>query len=161
MELWEVTNSAASVRKSSAQSSYKIPLTKSTTSLYSKILAEKISNVKADVQKMEEVREQLNEIRDLQEDLTGKVKVDEDSGNANREAGAFSQMVCVEKVKRYLPDGSILITTYEDGKITDQFRKKPHMVEVPDYSAPTKADGSPDTKLEPRRNLDLMELFMM
>ena len=161
MEIWEVTNSAAGVRKNSAQSSYKIPLTRGTTSLYSKILAEKISNVKVDVQKMEEVREQLDEIRDLQEEITGKAKVEEDSGNANREDNAFSHMVCVEKVKRYLPDGSILITTYEDGKITDQFRKKPHMLEVPDYSAPPKSDGSPDTKLEPRQNLDLMELLMM
>ena len=159
MELWEVTNSAAGTGKSSAQSPYKIPLNRATTSLYSKILAEKISNVKADVQQMEEVREQLNEIRDLQEELTSKAKVDEDSGNANRDY--FSQMVCVEKVKRFLPDGSILITTYEDGKITDQFKKKPHMVETLDYNAPPKADGSPDTKLEPSRNLDLEELLMM
>jgi hypothetical protein len=160
MELWEVTKSASAITRNSAQSSYKS--TGGIASEYSKILAEKLSNVKADIQKMETVQEQLDEIRDMHEELTGEVKVDEDSGNANRDDdGVSTQVVCVEKIKRFMPDGSILMMTYEDGRITEQVRKKPHMVSVPDYSAPPKVDGSPETKLEPRQNLDLMELLMM
>lgn len=159
MEIWEVTNPVAGIKKSSAQSSYKSK--GGIASEYSKILAEKISNIKTDVRQMETVREQLNEIRDMHEELTGEVKIDEDSGNANREDDSTVTITCVEKIKRFMPDGSIMITTYEDGKITEQFRKKPHMVSVADYSAPPKVDGSPETKLEARHSLDLMELLMI
>ena len=157
MEIWEVANPVAGSRKNSAQSSYKS--TSGVASEYSKILAEKLSNVKADIKKMEAVQEQLDDIRDLQEELTGKVKIDEDSGNANRKDGSVSTITTVEKVKRFLPDGSILITTYEDGKITERVKKKPHMIVAPDYTAPPKADGSVETTLKPTQNFFLE--FMM
>ena len=140
---------------------YKANSSKSVASEYSKILAEKISNVKADVQAMEAIQEQLNEIRDLQEELTGEVKLDEDSGNANRESGTVTNTVEIETVKRFMPDGSILVTTYENGKVTEQIRHKPHMTVVPDYTAPPKPDGSPSTELKPYQNLDLEMLLMM
>lgn len=134
---------------------------KSIASEYSRILAEKMSNVKADVKKMEEVQAQLDEIRDLQEELTGEVKLDEDSGNANRDGGAVTKTVEVETIKRFMPDGSIMVTTYEDGKITEQVRHKPHMIVAPDYTAPPKPDGSPATELKPYQNFDLEMLLMM
>ena len=134
---------------------------KGVASEYSKILAEKISNVKIDVQQMEAVQEQLNEIRDLQEELTGEIKIDEDSGNANRDSGSVSRNVEVETIKRFMPDGSIMVTTYENGKITEQVRHKPHMALVPDYSAPPKPDGSPEMELKPSQNFDLEMLLMM
>ena len=121
---------------------YKANSSKSVASEYSKILAAKISNVKADVQAMEAIQEQLNEIRDLQEDLTGEA-------------------VEIETVKRFMPDGSIMVTTYENGKVTEQVRHKPHMMVVPDYTAPPKPDGSPSTELKPYQNLDLEMLLMM
>ena len=34
--------------------------------------------------------------------------------------------------KRFMPDGTILITTKKDGKIVEQHKKKPHLVPVPD-----------------------------
>ena len=142
MELWEVTNSAAGVGKNSAQSSYKAA--GKISSDYSKILAEKISNLKADVEEMEKVQEKLDEIDDLQKELTHTANISN-----------------VETIKRFMPDGSILVTTYKDGKITEQYRKKPHMVEVPNYFAPPKEDGSPETKLEPRQRLDLTDFLMM
>ncbi len=156
MEIWEVTKPAAGVKKNSAQASYKLP--KSVVSEYAKILAEKMSNVKSDVQEMEIVREQLDEISAMHTALTGEVKVDEDSGNANREEGASANIICVEKVKRFLPDGSIMITTYEDGQVTDRVKMKPHMISVADYSVPPKVDGSPETTLKPTQNffLDFM-----
>ncbi|MBR0290201.1 MAG: hypothetical protein IJQ82_14585, partial [Selenomonadaceae bacterium] len=128
---------------------------------YSKILAEKISNIKTDVKQMEEVQEKLDEIREMHEELTGKVKVDEDSGNANRNGGSVSKTVDIETIRRFMPDGSIMVTTYEDGKVTEQVRHKPHMTVVPDYSAPPKADGSPHTELKPTQNFDLAMLLMM
>ena len=158
MGIWEVNNISAVVN---GKAPFKTTSTSSVASEYSKILAEKISNVKADVQAMQAVQEQLDEITDLQEELTGEIKIDEDSGNANRESGSSTKTVEVETVKRFMPDGSIMVTTYENGKITEQVRHKPHMTVVPDYTAPPKPDGSPSTELKPYQNLDLEMLLMM
>ena len=91
MEIWEVTNSAA-VGKNSAQTSYK---TAGVSSEYAKILAQKISDVESDVKEMEAVQEQLDEIDEMQEELAGNVNT----------------LLSVEKVRRFMPDGSILVTT--------------------------------------------------
>jgi len=158
MELWEVTNTASvTVSKYLSKSS----AADSLVSEYSKILAEKISNIKDDVQQMQIVQEKLDEISSMHEELTGEVKVDEDSGNANRNEDFVSKMLSVETVKRFMPDGSIMVTTYEGGKITEQVRHKPHMSVVPDYTAPPKPDGSPETELKPTQNFDLEMLLMM
>ena len=157
MELWEVTKTVSVT----VSTSCKKVSTGNVASEYSKILAEKISNIKTDVKQMEEVQEKLDEIRELHEELTGKVKVDEDSGNANRNGGSVSKTVDIETIRRFMPDDSIMVTTYEDGKVTEQVRHKPHMTVVPDYSAPPKADGSPHTELKPTQNFDLAMLLMM
>ena len=119
---------------------------KGVASEYSKILAEKMANAKADLEQMEAVQEQLDEISELHEELTGN---------------ASTQMVEVETIKRFMPDGSIMVTTYEDGKITEQVRHKPPMMVVPDYTAPPTPDGSPATELKPYQNFDLMMLLSM
>lgn len=160
MGIWEVTTLTAGNGRNAAQSSYKS--TSPIASEYSKILAEKLANIKTDVRQMEAVKEQLDEIRDLHEELTGEVKLDEDSGNANRdEDNATSTITCVEKIKRFLPDGSVMITTYEDGKMTDRLTLKPHMTVVPDYTAPPEPDGSVATELKPTRSLELQMLLML
>ncbi len=159
MEIWEVTNPVASLKKDASQSSYRSGT--NVASEYSKILAEKISNVKADVQQMSEIREQLDEICDLQEDLTGEVKINEDSGNANRDSSGAATSKSTETIKRFLPDGSILVTTYEDGRIKEQVKHKPHMTVVPDYTAPPNPDGTVATKLEASSSIDLAMLLMM
>ena len=158
MGIWEINSSAFVDVKDSP--SYKSNA-KGVASEYSKILAEKMSSVKADVQQMQAVQEQLDEIRDLQEELTGEIKINEDSGNANRDGSAVTRTVEVETIKRFMPDGSIMVTTYEDGKITEQVRHKPHMMVVPDYTAPPKPDGSVQTELKPYQNFDLEMLLMM
>ncbi|MBQ6131124.1 MAG: hypothetical protein IJL12_02125 [Selenomonadaceae bacterium] len=67
MGIWEVKVSSLDIDvKVSAKSS-----SKSVASEYSKILAEKISNIKTDVQAMREIQEQLDEIRDMHVELTG------------------------------------------------------------------------------------------
>ena len=160
MGIWEVTTLTVSTGRNAAQSSYKgkSPI----ASEYSKILAEKLANIKNDVRQMEEVQEQLDEIRDLHEELTGTVKADEDSGNANRDDdSAASTINCVEKIKRFLPDGSVMITTYEDGSIVERIKLKPHMTVVPDYTAPPEPDGSVATELKPTRSLELQMLLTM
>ena len=160
MEIWEVTSPVTSFKKDASQSSYRGGTAVATE--YSKILAEKISCVKADVQKMAEIQEQLDEICDLHEELTGKVKIDEDSGNANRDGGSsVSTSRATETVKKFLPDGSIMITTYEGSRIVEQIKHKPHMTVVPDYSAPPNPDGTVSTKLEPSQSLDLAMLLMI
>lgn len=150
MELWEIKNTAAYLARTTPQSSQR---SAPAASEYSKILAAKISNVKQDVRAMEVVREQLDEICDMHEELTGNVKVNEDSGNANRDDNSAAPKIAqTETVKRFLPDGSIMLTTYKDGQIAERVKLKPHMIVVPDYSAPPTPDGSPDTKLKPTNN---------
>ena len=39
-----------------------------------------------------------------------------------------------ETIRKFMPDGSILIITSKNGKIVSQYRKKPHLVTVPDQS---------------------------
>ena len=150
MEIWEITNQTTTLVRDAPLNSRG---NTSTTSEYSKILAAKMSNAKADIRAMEAVQNQLDEIRDLQEELTGTVKVDEDSGNANRDedSGTWTPHT-IETVKRYLPDGTIMLTTYTDGKISDRVKLKPHMIVVPDYTAPPKPDGSVATELKPTNN---------
>ena len=142
MTNWEVTKLQAEAKV--AQCSYRGNST-STTESYSKILAEKLSNVEADVKQMEETQAQLDELEQLQAELTG-------NGN--------SIIPCVETVKRFMPDGSIMVTTYTDGEITSRVRHKPHMISVPDYTAPPKADGTVATKLEATQSFDLALLLM-
>ena len=145
MGIWEVKISPTEM--SSDGSLYKNTSPgKTAASAYEKILNEKISNIKADIEQMEETQEQLDEISELQEELTG---------------GGSTNFTEVETIKRFMPDGSIMVTTYENGKITEQVRHKPHMAVVPDYSAPPKPDGSPATELKPYQNLDLEMLLMM
>ena len=160
MELWELSVSVTKFSVTASQTTCKSRV-RSVASEYARILDEKISNVKEDVRQMEIVQEQLDEIRDMHEELTGEVKEDEDSGNANRKGDGLSKKVELETVKRFMPDGSIMVTTYEGSKIVEQVRHKPHMTVAPDYSAPPKPDGSPATELKPVQNFDLEMLLMM
>ena len=54
--------------------------------------------------------------------------------------------------KKFMPDGSIVITTRKDGKVVDRTTKKPHLVPVPD---PTAEGG---IRMEPMQNI--FELLM-
>ena len=80
MDIREIANPATSLAGTSARRSKSSGI----ASEYSQILASKIANVKTDIEKMNATQEKLDEIADLQEEITGEVKVDEDSGNANR-----------------------------------------------------------------------------
>ena len=86
---------------------------------YAKILSEKISEIDA----------AMKEARDNAEQQQQNFA---DGSNAAKS---------VQTVKRFMPDGSIMITTYEDGEISSQVKKRPHLVPTPDYSAPPDASG--------------------
>ena len=64
-----------------------------------------------------------------------------------------SEKAVKETVRRFRPDGSIEFTEYEGGKVVSRYRKKPHLVPVPDLSRPAKPDGSPQITMKPSLNL--------
>lgn len=68
-------------------------------------------------------------------------------------------MPVIETIKRFRPDGSIMITTYKDGQIDATQKIKPHLVPMPDFSAPETPEGKPETKFVPR--LSVAELLML
>lgn len=103
------------------------------SSAYAKILAEKLAQVDDEMNAAAESQNQI-----LNSETSQKT---------------------VEVIKRFKPDGSIMITTYKDGKIADIMKIKPHMVPVPDFSAPKTPEGDTAIKMVPR--LSLTELLMM
>ena len=82
-------------------------------------------------------------------------KKDEDTAAEGKSAKKLS--TDTEIIRKYMPDGSFLILTYQDGKIVDQRRTKPLLVEKPDLSRPTviKNNGQEEyqTKLVPKKPL--------
>ena len=74
MGIWELKISATDVT-AAAQTSGKIS-PKGVASEYAKILDEKISNIEADVERMKIVQKNLDEIREMHEELTGEIKID-------------------------------------------------------------------------------------
>ena len=106
---------------------------------YAKILAEKISEVET-------------EFEETENNLSNQ--------NQSSGGGENSSASSVETVKRFMPDGSILITTYDGSSITQQTKLRPHLVPVADYSAPPTSTGEPEIKFEAKQNLDLLSLLM-
>ena len=102
---------------------------------YAKILAEKISEVE-------------NEFEETKNNLSQNF------------GGENSQATSTETVKRFMPDGTVVLTTYDGGNIVRQVKFPPHLVPVADYSAPPNSFGEPAMKLEPKQNLDLFNLLM-
>lgn len=98
---------------------------------YAKILAERVAEVD---QQMEDARK-------------------------NFESQRSESMKSTYTKKRFMPDGSLMITTYDDGKVTSEIKKRPHLVPTPDYSAPLDSSGNTAIKMQPQ--LNLLDLLMM
>lgn len=114
---------------------------------YASILAEKIATIEDELERLEKVREDIEEIDTLRRDA-------EERGTIR------TQLEMPETVKRVLGDGSILVTTTKDGRIIEQYRKKPHLVAVPDDTAPKDALPSEKYKWVPRHNpLDMLQFM--
>ena len=99
--------------------------------------------------------EALQAKRDLEQKGSALFKKDEDTAAEGKSAKKLS--TDTEIIRKYMPDGSFLILTYQDGKIVDQRRTKPLLVEKPDLSRPTviKNNGQEEyqTKLVPKKPL--------
>lgn len=100
---------------------------------YAKILAEKVS----------EINEQFEDMQ---------------KNSQSRQNSQNSSPKNIETIKRFMPDGSIMITTYEDGKISSRIKKRPHLVPVADYSKPS-VNGEPAMKMV--QQFSLADLLMM
>ncbi len=85
--------------------------------MFSSLLQEKRDSLKETLEEMEEKRQELEELE------------------------AMRQMPEVEIIRRLMPDGSIMVTEYRDGEIASRYRKTPHMVDMPDPSAPLPRNG--------------------
>jgi hypothetical protein len=141
MGLWDINNVSADLIKTVAKSSgnsgnFAVSNSAGFSSDYAKILAQKISQLEQDVQ-----------------------AASENVSTQDQELSADTNLEVIETVKRFRPDGSIMITTYKDGKIDSTTKIKPHLVAVPDYNAPPTPQGDPEIKMV--RQLSLAELLML
>ena len=99
--------------------------------------------------------EALQAKKDLEE--SGSSLFNKDENTAEEDKAAKKMSTDTEIIRKYMPDGSFLVLTYQDGKIIDQHRTKPIMVEKPDLSRPTiiKNNGQEEyqTKMVPQKPL--------
>lgn len=111
-------------------------------------LARKLSEVtdSEDFKKIFSAVADSEEAADAVEKLTDRLKTIEDAP---------------EKIthRKFMPDGSIMITETEDGEVVNRYLKKPHMIPMPDPSGALNADGSVKMKLVP--HLDILDMLMM
>lgn len=139
MGLWDINNVSADLIRNLAEQNGKgkngFSTTNSTgfSSDYAKILSQQIAQLEQDVQAATE--------------------------NNSDELNVETKMEVIETVKRFRPDGSIMITTYKDGKLDSTTKIKPHLVAVPNYDAPPTPEGDPEVKMEPK--LSLAQLLML
>ena len=128
---------------SAVQSSFTAEKNFSTTNFaesssdYAKILAEKISEVQSE---FEETKNNLS--------------------NQNQFSSGENSSSSTETIKRFMPDGSVMITTYDGSSIIQQTKIRPHLVPVADYSVPPTESGEPAIKMVAKQNLDLISLLM-
>ena len=84
--------------------------TKDFKGLFSGMVQEKLNSLTETLEEMNARRQEVKELRD-QQNFT-------------------------ETVRHVLPDGTILVREYVDGKLDSSYRKKPHMKDVPDETQP-------------------------
>ena len=70
--------------------------------------------------------------------------------------------VKIQVIRKFMPDGSLLVLKTKGNEVIDQYRKKPRLTTKPDFSRPPKpgADGMerPQTKQVPKQ--DIFEMMM-
>ena len=139
MGLWDINNVSADLIRTLAEQNgtgnNRFAVAKATgfSSDYAKILSQQIAQLEQDVQAASE--------------------------NNSEELNVETKMEVIETVRRFRPDGSIMVTTYKDGKIDSTTKIKPHLVAVPNYDAPPTPEGNPEIKMEPK--LSLAQLLML
>ena len=78
--------------------------------LFSGMVQEKLNSITETLEEMNARRQEVKELRDQQH--------------------------FTETVRHVLPDGTILVREYVDGRLDSSYRKKPHMKDVPDETQP-------------------------
>lgn len=141
MGLWDINNVSADLIKTLTKNGGKSNSFAATNSAgfssdYAKILSQQIAQLEQDVQ-----------------------AASENISSQDQELSADTNLEVIETVKRFRPDGSIMVTTYKDGKIDSTTKIKPHLVAVPDYNAPPTPTGDPEIKMV--RQLSVAELLML
>ena len=112
------------------------------SSEYSRILAEKIAEVDS------EMNNTQNNTANQQENAS--------SGSAG--SSDDKSTTAIETLRRIMPDGSLKIVTYEDGKIVSQLKIRPQLVMTPNYSLPPDPTG--DLQMKPEQKLSLAAMLM-
>jgi len=148
MELWQITSNSKLQSEMQLSREKTSNSSNSIKSDYAKILAGKIASAREDMEQMSKIQEEIDENKKLQEELTGKIK-EEDSKNSSYES--------TETIKRFMPDGSIMFMKIKGGEVVEIFEKKPHLVAVPDPSAPQTASGN--EKITMKAHIDLFSLL--
>jgi hypothetical protein len=108
------------------------------SSEYARILAEKIAEVDS-------------EMNNTQNNSANQQETASSGNNEN-------SMTAIETLRRIMPDGSLKIVTYEDGKIVEQMKIRTHQVMKPDYSLPPDPVGN--LQMKPEQRLSLAALLM-
>ena len=78
--------------------------------LFSGMVQEKLDSITETLEEMNARRQEVKELRD--------------------------QKHFTETVRHVMPDGTILVREYVDGRLDSSYRKKPHMKDVPDETQP-------------------------
>lgn len=78
--------------------------------LFAGMVQEKLNSLTETLEEMNARRQEVKELRDQQQ--------------------------FTETVRHVLPDGTILVREYVDGRLDSSYRKKPHMKEIPDENQP-------------------------
>ena len=107
-------------------------------------LARKIETLDDELKRLEKVREDIEEIDTLRRDA-------EEHGDLPRSQEA------PETLTHVLGDGSVLVTTTQDGEIISQRRMKPHLVAVADPNAPR--DALPSERVKWVRKQSIMDMI--
>ena len=142
MGLWDINASADLIKtvasiNGNSKSTFSATNSTGFSSVYAKILSEQISRLEQDAQSETE-------------NLSSQNQNDDNTPNT---------MAVIETVRRFRPDGSIMITTYKDGKIDSTTHIKPHLVPMPNYSAPPTPEGDPQIEMVPQ--FSLAQLLML
>ena len=72
-----------------------------------------------------------------------------------------AQQKFTEVIRHVLPDGSILVKEFVDGKLDTCYRKPPHLKEIPDDSQPVPkaADGTELNSLRKMKKVPAVRIF--
>lgn len=88
--------------------------------------------------------------------VTDSDELREKAEKKSEELGGAAGLPELETFRKHMPDGSVMLLTYEDGKLVEAEKRKPKLIAKADWSRPAKLENGeekPQIKLVPRLNL--------